>query len=155
MESPKFENELLTGMAPDEVSAFLRRCRKMTYEAGKELFSEHTPAMTMYLIVEGEIDLRFKLPGRDSAITFAREKPGQSIGWSTIVPPFVYHLSGHTFTEATVYEINAQGLNELFETNYHLAFIFMRNLTALLASRFLRIQDELTKVRGDEVMTGW
>ncbi|MBI3396078.1 MAG: cyclic nucleotide-binding domain-containing protein [Spirochaetia bacterium] len=155
MDPTEFKNELLEGLAPDEIRAFLRRCKKSTYARGTELFREHTPAKTMYLLAEGEVDLRFRLPGRDSDTTIAREKAGQSIGWSTIVPPFTYLLSAHAFTPITVYEIDADALNEMFETNYHLAFIFMRNLTVLIGERFHKIQDELTRVRGDEAITGW
>jgi hypothetical protein len=43
----------------------------------------------------------------------------------------------------------------LFETNYHLAYIFMRNIAILTGERLHHVQDKLAKVLADEAVNGW
>ena len=71
------------------------------------------------------------------------------------MPPYQYRLSGYCRGETTLLEINRDELQRLFETNYHLAYIFMRNIAALTAERLNHVQDKLAKVLADEAVNGW
>lgn len=151
-----FDHKLLNGLAPDEVTAFLRQCQKKKYPDGTCLFLEKSEAKTLYLLLEGNIELCFELPGdRSEVTTITTEEPGETIGWSAIVPPHIYRLSGYCRGETTVYEIDSGSLTILFEANYHLGCIFMRNIAELVGERFYQIQDKLAKVLGEELMSGW
>ena len=151
-----FAEGLLKGFAPDETEAFLRRCEERTYPDGTNLFMEQTEATKLYLILKGGIDLHFEMPQRENAdTTIASRKPGAAVGWSAIVPPHQYRLSGYCRGETILLEIDRETLQLIFETNYHLAHIFMRNIAVLTGERLHHVQDKLAKVLADEAVNGW
>lgn len=151
-----FNQGLFKGLAPDEIKAFLRRCQEKSYKDGTNLFMEQTDASTLYLILKGGIVLKFEMPQRENAdTTIVTRKAGDAVGWSAIVPPHLYRLSGYCKGATTLLEINRDALEVLFETNYHLAFIFMRNIAVITGQRLHQVQDKLAKVRADEVVDGW
>ena len=151
-----FAKGLFKGLAPDEVDAFLRRCEEKTYKDGNKLFSEQGEATMLYLIVEGGIDLLFEMPQRENAdTTIASLKLGETVGWSAIVPPYQYRLSGYCRGNTKLLEIDQETLHVLFQTNYHLAYIFMRNIAVLAGERVDHVQDKLAKVLADEAVNGW
>ncbi len=151
-----FTDGLFAGFAPDEKVAFLRRCQETTYPDGTNLFMEKTEATKLYMIASGGIDLHFEMPQRENADTIiASLSPGAAVGWSAIVPPHIYTLSGHCRGETTLLEIDRDKMTEIFETNYHLAYIFMRNIAGLTGERLHHVQDKLAKVLADEAVNGW
>lgn len=151
-----FAEGLFLGLAPDEATAFLRQCSETTYKDGTNLFMEQSDATQIYLILSGSIELRFEMPQRENADTLiASLKPGDAVGWSVLVPPYQYRLSGYTKGNTTLLEINRDTLEKLFETNYHLAFIFMRNIAMLTGERLNQVQTKLARVLADEASTGW
>jgi CRP-like cAMP-binding protein len=151
-----FAQGLFLGFAPDEIEAFLRRCQEKTYPDGANLFMEQTEATRLYLILKGNLVLNFEMPHREGAdTTIAIRKPGDAVGWSAIVPPHQYRLSGYCKGETTLLEIDRNTLQVLFETNYHLAYIFMRNIAILTGERLHQVQDKLAKALVNEAVNGW
>lgn len=151
-----FAERLFKGLAPDETFAFLRRCQEKTYKDGVNLFMEETEATKLYLILQGEIALHFEMPQRKNANTnIVTRKSGDAVGWSAIVPPYRYRLSGYCKGETTLLEIDRDALILLFETNYHLAYIFMRNIAVLTGERLHQVQEKFAKVLVNEAVSGW
>lgn len=151
-----FENGLFKGFAPDEAKAFLRRCSETTYKDGSNLFTEQSDATKLYLVSKGAVELRFEMHQRENVdTTIATLKPGDAVGWSVIVPPYQYRLSGYTKGDTTLLEIDREALEVLFENNYHLAFVFMRNVAMVAGERLNQVQDKLARVLADEASTGW
>jgi len=151
-----FADGLFKGLAPDEAAAFLRQCSEATHEDGANLFMEQSDATRLYLIVSGGVELRFEMQQREKAdTTIATLKPGEAVGWSGVVPPYKYRLSGYCRGKTTLLEIERNTLERLFEKNYHLAYIFMRNIAMLTGQRLNQVQSKLARVLADEAATGW
>ena len=53
-----FAGGLFKGLAPDEATAFLRKCTEASYKDGDNLFMEQSDATKLYLIISGGIELR-------------------------------------------------------------------------------------------------
>lgn len=150
-----FEDGLFKGLAPDEAEAFVNRCEKKVYPDQTLLFKEMTDATSLYLLIEGELELKFDMPAQKGEAVLATRKPGDAIGWSSLVPPYQYTLSGVCKGEVTVLQIDRLTMQAVFATNYHLGYIFMRNIATLSGDRLQRVQDKLAKVLGDEAVNGW
>jgi CRP-like cAMP-binding protein len=151
-----FAEGLFKGFAPDEMDAFLRRCQEKTYKDGTSLFMEETEATKLYLILQGGIALHFEMPKRENANTnIVTRKSGDAVGWSAIVPPYRYRLSGYCKDETTLLEIDRESLTLLFEANYHLAYVFMRNISVLTGERLHQVQDKLAQTLVNEAVNGW
>lgn len=150
-----FSEGLLKGLAPDEAEAFINKCQQKTYSDTTVLFDEMSEANRLYLLVSGQIELQFKLPADKGMSTLATRNPGDAVGWSTVVPPHEYRFSGICKGSTTVLEIDRLTLQSLFSTNYHLAYIFMRNIAVLSGDRLNRVQEKLARVLCDEAIHGW
>jgi len=150
-----FSAGILNGLAPDEAEAFLHRCELKTYRDGAVLFREMTEADRLYLPVAGAIELRFDLPADKGEAVLATRRPGEAVGWSSMVPPHQYKFTGVCKGETRVFEIDRAAMMTLITTNYHLGFIFMRNIAVLSGDRLHRVQEELARVLCDEAVNGW
>jgi hypothetical protein len=96
------------------------------------------------------------MPQRENADTvIASRKPGDAVGWSAIVPPHQYRLSGYCKGKTSLLEIDRDTLEVMFETNYHFAYVFMRNIAVLTGERLHHVQDKLARVLADEAVNGW
>lgn len=149
--------KILDGLTADEASSLLNLCREEHYEDGTCLFKEKAKATTLYLIVKGCIELRFEMPGKRQAhgTMITKVRPGEAVGWSTVVPPFSYSLSGYCRGETTVLEVDESRLANLFKKDHRIGFIIMRNIAALVGERLYRIEDALAKCLGEEIMSEW
>ena len=151
-----FAEGLFKGFAPDEIKAFLRMCQEKSCPDGTLLFKEQSEATKLYLVVSGGIDLHFEMQHRKKADTIIVSlKPGDTVGWSAVVPPHRYALSGYCRSKTTLLEIDRDTLEVLIEANYHLGYIFMRNIAVLAGERVHHVQDKLAMLLADEATTGW
>ena len=151
-----FSDSLFMGLAPDEATAFLRQCSEASYKDGANLFMEQNDASRLYLIISGGVELRYEMQQRENAdTTIASLKAGEAFGWSAVVPPYQYRLSAYCRGKTTLLEIERSTLERLFETNYHLAYIFMRNIAMMTGKRLNQVQSKLARVLADEAATGW
>jgi len=150
-----FEDGLFKGLAPDEAEAFVTRCEERHYRDQTMLFKEMTEATTLYLLLAGEVDLTFALPADKGDAVLAIRRPGDAIGWSSLVPPYQYSFSAVCKGEVTLLQIDRPTMQAVFATNYHLGYIFMRNIAALTGDRLHRVQDKLARVMCDEAINGW
>ncbi len=146
---------IFEGLAPEDVSAFLSLGNKQTYSDGTRLFEELTEAKTLYLVIEGCIELRFEMPGKrqHEGTVITREEKGAAIGWSVFVPPYAYTLSGYCRGDTVVFEIPKERFGALFEKNFHVAYIIMRNVATVIGERLHRMEDALAKCLGEEIMS--
>ena len=151
------EFKILEGLSPEEVSVFLRLCKENRYGDGTCLFTEKAEARTFYLILDGSIELRFEMPGKQHAdgTLITTQGTGEAVGWSVLIPPFTYSLSGYCRGDTTVLEIDKADFSALFDSNYRLAYITMRNVGGLIAARLFRMEDALAKCLGEEIMSEW
>jgi CRP-like cAMP-binding protein len=151
------EFKILGGLSREEASPFFSLCRKNKYPDGTCLFKERTEARTFYLVLDGSIELRFEMPGKRNAdgTLITTQGSGEAVGWSVLIPPFKYSLSGYCRRETTVLEIDKADFSALFPSNYRLAYIIMRNVGALIGERLARMEDALAKCLGEEIMSEW
>ena len=88
--------EAFRDLNDQQLSAVRTCCRELNFGCGDRLFAEGDPATHLWFIVDGEIQLRFEMPGREtsedhtvsSIAMTSSESPAQAIGWSCFVSPF-------------------------------------------------------------------
>lgn len=156
-ESREMKFKVLEGLTAGEASHFLELCQEKKYADGACLFTEKNKATTFYLILKGCIELRFEMPGKRQAhgTIITKLRPGEAVGWSTVVPPFVYSLSGSCRGETAVLEVDQAVLTNLFQGDYRIGFIIMRNIASMVGERLYRIEDALAKCVGEEILCEW
>ena len=106
METALAKSELLKGLAPDQAERLAQLAESVTAKAGANLFKAGDYAQHIYVVLDGEVELHMQVPDWWGIDTPHRKvstaKAGQVIGWSALVEPYVYQLTGVCVTNATL-----------------------------------------------------
>jgi len=114
--------DIFKGFNRDQLNAVNKGGQKKEYFYGDRLFAEGEDADRIWLVMEGQVDLRFDLPGRQTSEenTVFSITTAQTLGWSSFVPPFKYALSAYSATKTcNILQITKDHLLECFEKDPH------------------------------------
>lgn len=115
--------------------------------AGTTLFSEGDKAESLYILVEGEVDLQYTL-GSGELRTVDTLVAGDLILWSALVEPYKSTGTGSVRKEgdAKLIAIDGQKLRQLCESNNDLGYRMLICITTLLATRLEGARVQLATV---------
>ncbi len=136
--------DIFKGLDQDQLHAVKKRGQEKEYPYGDRLFAEGENADRIWLVIDGQVDLRFDLPGRPTSeenTVFSIGTP-QTLGWSSFVPPFKYALSAYSATKSCkILQINKEHLLECFEKDPRMGLMFMTNVAAIASRHFDQLQE--------------
>ena len=139
--------DIFKGLDQDQLSTVNKRGQEKEYTYGDRLFAEGENADRIWLVIDGQVDLRFDLPGRPTSeenTVFSISSP-QTLGWSSFVPPFKYALSAYSATKSCkILQINKEYLLECFEKDPRMGLMFMTNVAAIASRHFDQLQESAT-----------
>jgi len=119
-------------------------CEIKEYKREDKIFSEGDDAAYLWIVAEGEVDIRFELPGRDSSFenNISTASAYAAFGWSGLVPPHKYRLSAYcATTNCKVIRAKRDSLLKLFEKDAAIGYRVMTNLTSVVGKRFNQLQE--------------
>ena len=131
--------EIFKGFNKDQLKTVKKGGQKKECLYGDRLFAEGEDADRIWLVMEGRVDLRFELPGRQTSEenTVFSITVAQTLGWSSFVPPFKYALSAYITTKTCkVLQITKDHLLECFEKDPGMGLMFMTNVAAIASMHF-------------------
>lgn len=135
---------------------------ELTFKGADRLFQEGEDAKHLWVVIEGQVDLRFDMPGRatspESTVTRtkAQKTEARTLGWSCFVPPHKMRLSAYCISdECKVIRIEKEGLVRLFEKDPKIGYLVMSYMVEVVGFRFQQFQDEMAKHLGEDMMHGW
>ncbi len=136
--------EVFKGLDDDQLTAVQGCCDIMEFQGGAKLFGEGDDADYLWIVMEGQVDIRFDLPGRptseDNNISSVSET--MTFGWSSLVPPNTYKLSAFCASRTCkVVRIEKKCLTDLFEKDSRTGYQVMRNVTVVVGRRFQNLQE--------------
>lgn len=103
-------------------------------ETGQTIFHEDDPADTLYILVEGEVDLKYTL-GDGQQRVVDTIVAGELLIWSALVEPYRCITTGTARTPCKLISINGQKLRTLCEQNHDLGYRMLISVTQCLATR--------------------
>jgi NADP-reducing hydrogenase subunit HndB len=136
--------EIFKGLNQDQLNSVRKGGQEKEYLYGNRLFAEGEDADLIWLVLDGQVDLRFDLPGRPTSEenTVFSITAAQTLGWSSFVPPFKYALSAYSATKSCkILQINKDHLLECFEKDPRMGLIFMTNVAAIASMHFDQLQE--------------
>ena len=110
--------EAFNGFDEDQLKHVQSYCKKTEFKQGERLFIEGDEAKMLWVVINGEVDMRFDMPGRPTSKenTITTISPYQVFGWSCFVPPHKYRLSAYCSCETCeVISIEKIRLERLFK----------------------------------------
>ncbi len=139
--------DIFKGFGQDQLKAVNKGGREKQYLYGERLFAEGENADRIWLVTAGQVDLRFDLPGQPTSEqnTVFSITAGQTLGWSSFVPPFKYALSAYSASKTCkIRQINKDYLLECFEKDPRMGLMFMTNVAAIASKHFDQLQESAT-----------
>jgi CRP/FNR family cyclic AMP-dependent transcriptional regulator len=141
-ESPAFE-----GMDAGRLELIAGCAHNVVVKAGDRLFREGEPADTFYLVRAGRVSLSTHAPARGSIVIETLD-PGEIVGWSWIVPPYVWHFDARAVDEVHAVAFDGACLRGKCEADPALGYDLMRRFAGIMLDRLLHTRLRLVDVYG-------
>lgn len=134
--------DLLRGLAQDEIDQALSLGTRISIASGGELFELGAPADRIYIIERGRIRLTLPLQvrQREEDILVEERTPGQTIGWSALIPPYRFTLKATAPLQTDVIALSREALNEFFASNPAAGYAVALNLASVIGQRLQMFQ---------------
>lgn len=98
------------------------------------VFDQGEPAEFLYLLIEGEVMVRFK-PDDGSEITVARVKPEGVVGWSAALGSPAYTSAAVCSTACQMLRVSSQAMRELYHRDPETGCLLLERLAIIIAQR--------------------
>jgi CRP-like cAMP-binding protein len=119
-------------LSPDHQALLAATAREVRYPAGRLIFAEGSHADRCWLIRDGHVRLDVHVPGRGEAVVQTLG-PGDLLGWSWLVPPYLWQFSARAAEPVAAVEFDAAALARCADGDLG----FARELNRVLFSTLL------------------
>ena len=136
-------------LSDDQLKALAMIAQERTYPKGTLILKENTPANKLILLLEGDVDLIYS-GGGEGAISNALVgsiAPGEMLGVSSIIEPYVYVSSARANLPVKVVEIDGVAVRALMQLDCRLGYMLMSNVATAVLERLKYTQVELAAAR--------
>lgn len=135
MRFPALENlPFFQGLREEDLALLAPCFRTLRFRAGALIFAQGEAADFFYLLVRGEVVIRYK-PEDGPAMTIARVRPGGVFGWSAAMGNPTYTSAAVCESDSEVLQIRGEALRSLCERHPQAGKIILDRLAAVVAER--------------------
>ncbi len=124
--------DFLQGLQDEELEGIAQFFEEESVEAGSTLCEEGARADRLYVLEQGKVSIRSK-KGRQYEI----DSPGKTVGWSFLVPPFVYTATAITTAPSRVLVIKSPDFYYVLHKEPKTGMKVINNLAQVVASRLM------------------
>ena len=122
--------DLLQGLSEEALQGIAPFFEEEIVAHGMTLCEEGESAERLYVLEEGRVSIRSKKGGQ-----YELDSPGKTVGWSFLVPPFVYTASVVTQTLSKVLVIRSPDFYYVIHREPKTGMTVVNNLAQVIASR--------------------
>ena len=96
----------------------------------------------LYVVLEGKVALCFPMSFGNvmKDVTVESARPGQTLGWSTLVKPYRFTLSARASETTRLVSFSRNDLLSIFEDEPRIGYLVLTALSELMGFRLLRGQ---------------
>lgn len=137
----------LLGMKQQHI-ALLADCAMATrFEAGQAIFRAGEHANRFYLIESGQVAIEASFNGR-SPVTIDAVKSGDLLGWSWIVPPYVWHFDARALELTKAIFFYGTVLSEYCEKEPTLGYELFKRMSVVMLRRLQSAREQMLGALG-------
>ena len=122
--------DILEGLAEEELQSIAQYFEEENVNAGVTLCEEGTDADRLYVLEQGTVSISSKKGGQ-----YDIDIPGKIVGWSFLVPPFLYTASAVAKTPSKILVIKSPGFYYVIHKEPKMGMKVINNLAQVIASR--------------------
>ncbi len=134
--------DLLNGLSEEDAGQVMQLAKRTILTSGAELFHLGDVAGSIYLIARGRLRLTLPMEVRNHEQDMLVEEraPGQTVGWSALIPPFRFTLTATAPLETEVLALSREALMEHFAANPAVGYAVSMNLASVIGERLQTFQ---------------
>jgi CRP/FNR family cyclic AMP-dependent transcriptional regulator len=134
--------ELLNGLSPVEAEQILELGTRLIVPSGTLLFRLGDPADRLFLTERGRIRLTLPmhLRGKEEDVLVEERSPGQTVGWSALIPPYHFTLSAAASLDTEVIALPQKVLREYMAAQPAVGCKIALNLAVVIGHRLQLFQ---------------
>jgi CRP/FNR family cyclic AMP-dependent transcriptional regulator len=134
--------DLLHDLTTLEADRALALGTRLTLSSGEELFHLGAAADRLFLIRRGRIRLTLPMHvrGREENVQVEERSTGQTVGWSALIPPYLFTLTATAPLETEVVAISRKALREHFAEYPAVGYTMSLNLASVIGQRLQLFQ---------------
>ena len=134
-----------TGLQPADIQLLAPYFAPQTWVAGTVIFEQADYAEYLYLVVSGEVTIRYK-PHDGPIMTVTRVLPGGIFGWSAAMNNPAYTSGAVCSLDSEVLRIRGTDLRMICEKHPELGKIILDRLAGVIAERKHSQQVQVTSI---------
>ncbi len=108
------------------------------YEPDHRVFAEAALARRMFILLDGEVEIRIRQARDSEQITVDTINENETFGWSALTQPYSLTAAAWVTKKSTVVEIGGDVLRDLFEKNNHIGCLVMKGAASVISGRLRR-----------------
>ena len=134
--------DLLNGLSEEDAGRVLALAKRTILTSGAELFHLGDQADNIYLISRGRLRLTLPMQVRNQEedVLVEERAPGQTVGWSALIPPYRFTLTATAPLETEVLALSRQALSEHFAAWPNAGYAVSMNLASVIGERLQLFQ---------------
>lgn len=133
------------GLDEDQISRLSPYLFECTLNKDLVIFEQGQLADYLYLLLSGEVEVRFK-PYDGPSLTVARIEPGGVFGWSAALRRDVYTSGAIALQDSLAYRIRGESLPEILERYPETGNILLDSLASVIAERLRSTHAQVLEV---------
>ena len=140
--------QLFAGLPLEVLKEIAQFSRELTLEADTYLFQEGDSAEELYLIISGGIDLQLVMPDNGSQnIEVEMIVPGELVGWSALIEPYIYHMSAVATTPTRVVVIDGVQMRECLANHHECGYTVLLRIARIIGERLSKTYLRLISIK--------
>src|SRR5215472_18979556 len=134
--------DLLKGLSPEDANEVLALGKRLLLSSGAELFHLGQDADALHVIQRGRLKLTLPMQvrGQDEQVLVEERAPGQTVGWSSLIPPYRFTMTATAPLETEVVSLSRDALLAHFATHPGVALAISLNLASVIGQRLQLFQ---------------
>ena len=141
----ELDHAVLFKQLPPGITSIVRGfARVKDFAKDETIFSEEDPAVDIYILRDGKVELTYTLPQDSSMeIRIADVAPGQTFAWSALAKGETLSAHALALASSSVFMIPADKLHAVFLENPLAGYQVMRRLAQQILDRLRQTRKEL------------
>jgi CRP/FNR family transcriptional regulator, cyclic AMP receptor protein len=128
------EHPFFHDMQPDIREIVVGCCANAHYRPGEYMFKEGTRADHFFLIRQGSVAVEVHAPGREGVVVETIGE-GDIIGWSWLVPPYVWTFDARANEQVRAVTIDGACLRRKIADNHELGYEMYKRFIPIMGRR--------------------
>ncbi len=139
-------SDLFQSLDEPEIAAVLSHARIHVVPARTTIFEQGQEATSLYVLVEGEVELSIQTSERAELMTSRIDKEGATFGMPALLEPFRYNVRAVSLRETRLLVIDAPSLRELMNLNPKMGMEIMKRLASVYFERLNQMRSGISNL---------